>query len=113
MERSIVIFYSTRIAPCVSATALCFLVTTACADPENGERLARHWCAACHVVASDQHQASVDVPPFATIGQMPNFSSEKLAFFLLEPHPKMPNMALTRREAADIADYVKSLGRAR
>jgi hypothetical protein len=36
-----------------------------------------------------------DVPPFATIAPA-GFSLEKLAFFLLEPHPNMPNMALTR-----------------
>jgi hypothetical protein len=28
---------------------------------------------------------------------------------LLEPHPKMPNMSLTRTEAADIAEYINSL----
>jgi hypothetical protein len=43
---------------------------------------------------------------------MPGFSVEKLAFFLLEPHPKMPSMALTRREASDIAEYIAKLGRA-
>jgi hypothetical protein len=32
-----------------------------------------------------------------------------LAFFLLDPHPKMPDMALTRAEAADLAAYISSL----
>jgi hypothetical protein len=27
-------------------------------------------------------------------------------FFLLEPHPKMPSMSLTRNEANDIAAYI-------
>jgi hypothetical protein len=31
------------------------------------------------------------------------------AFFLLDPHPKMPNLALSRREADDIAAYIGSL----
>jgi mono/diheme cytochrome c family protein len=34
-----------------------------------------------------------------------------VATFLLNPHPKMPNMSLTRVEAADIADYIKSLAK--
>ncbi|MGY4419945.1 mono/diheme cytochrome c family protein [Bradyrhizobium sp. JR6.1] len=38
-----------------------------------------------------------------------SFSPEKLAFFLLDPHPKMPNFPLNRAEAADIAAYVASL----
>ena len=83
---------------------------TAVADPETGERLAQRWCAACHLVAPDQRQASADVAPFATIARMPGFNAEKLAFFLLHPHPKMPDLPLTRREAADIADYIARLG---
>ena len=94
------------------SAVLGLFAATAAADPENGERLARSWCARCHIVAPDQQRASADVPPFATIARMPGFSVEKLAFFLLEPHPKMPNMALTRREASDIAEYIAKLGRA-
>ena len=79
------------------------------ADAANGERLARQWCASCHLVASDQKQASSDVPAFATIARMSGFGRDKLAFFLLDPHPKMPNMSLTRNEAIDLADYISSL----
>jgi hypothetical protein len=28
---------------------------------------------------------------------------------LLEPHPKMPNMSLSRTEAADLAAYIATL----
>jgi hypothetical protein len=28
---------------------------------------------------------------------------KKIAFFLLDPHPKMPNFPLSRSEAADLA----------
>jgi mono/diheme cytochrome c family protein len=80
------------------------------ADPNHGEQLARRWCASCHVVANDQSQASSDAPPFAMIARHPNFNAERLAFFLLDPHPKMPNMALTRLEATDLAAYIASLG---
>ena len=89
-----------------------FGLTTAAAlaaDRDHGAKLATRWCASCHVVDDDQKQASVDVPPFAAIAHMPNLSAEKLAFFLLDPHPKMPNFPLTRNEAADIAAYIASL----
>jgi mono/diheme cytochrome c family protein len=79
------------------------------ADAANGERLARQWCASCHVVASDQKQANADVPAFSTIARRSGFSRDRLAFFLLDPHPKMPNMSLTRNEATDLADYITSL----
>lgn len=79
------------------------------ADADRGAVLAKRWCATCHLVESDQKQASADVPPFAVIARKPDFSSEKIASFLLEPHPKMPNFPLSRDEAADIAAYIGSL----
>jgi mono/diheme cytochrome c family protein len=79
------------------------------ADMDHGADLAKRWCATCHVVDSDQRQASADVPPFAAIARKPDLSPEKLAFFLLDPHPKMPNFPLNRAEAADIAAYIASL----
>jgi len=79
------------------------------ADADQGGVLARRWCSSCHAVAADQKQASADVPPFAVIAQKPDFSEEKIATFLLEPHPKMPNYALSRYETADIAAYIGSL----
>jgi mono/diheme cytochrome c family protein len=79
------------------------------ADPDNGERLARRWCSPCHVVASDQRGPTGEAPPFATIAAKPDFDAARLAFFLLEPHPKMPNMQLSRTEAADLAAYIATL----
>lgn len=79
------------------------------ADADHGEELARRWCAPCHVVDGGQKQASADVPPFAAIANKSDFNAEKLAFFLLDPHPKMPNFSLSRNEAGDIASYIGSL----
>jgi mono/diheme cytochrome c family protein len=81
------------------------------ADSRQGEQLARRWCAGCHVVASDQRQAMTEAPPFASIANRPDFDTNRLAFFLLDPHPKMPNMSLTRTEAGDIAAYIASLAK--
>lgn len=79
------------------------------ADADQGATLAKRWCASCHVVDGDQKQASADVPPFSTIAHKPDFSPEKVAAFLVEPHPKMPNFPLSRSEAADIAAYIGTL----
>jgi mono/diheme cytochrome c family protein len=79
------------------------------ADANHGAELAKRWCATCHLVDSAQKQASADVPPFATIARKSDFNPEKVAFFLLDPHPKMPNFPLSRNEAADIAAYIESL----
>jgi mono/diheme cytochrome c family protein len=79
------------------------------ADADHGAELAKRWCASCHAVDSGQKQASADVPPFAAIANKPDFSAEKLAFFLLDPHPKMPNFPLSRNEASDIAAFIAAL----
>jgi len=79
------------------------------ADANHGAELAKRWCASCHLIDGGQREASADVPPFATIARRSDFTPEKVAFFLLDPHPKMPNFPLSRNEAADIAAYIASL----
>jgi mono/diheme cytochrome c family protein len=82
------------------------------ADADNGSRLAHRWCEACHIVTPTQHRAGSDMaPPFATIAKRPGNSASRIALFLLDPHPKMPDMSLSRSEAADLAAYITSLAR--
>lgn len=80
--------------------------TASAADAANGERLARRWCMSCHVVTPSQHLSSADAAPFSAIAATPGFNEALLAFFLLDPHPKMPDMSLSRTEAADLAAYI-------
>jgi mono/diheme cytochrome c family protein len=83
--------------------------TAYAADPSNGERLARQWCASCHLVAPDQTGPTSEAPPFATLAARTDLDAGKIASFLLDPHPRMPNMALTREETTDLAAYIESL----
>jgi mono/diheme cytochrome c family protein len=103
---------SRTIAGLLSIIVLAALSSSAvAADAANGGTLAKRWCAACHVVASDQQRGSTEAPPFSAIADKPNFDAGKLALFLLEPHPKMPNMNLSRNEAADLAAYIATQGK--
>jgi len=81
------------------------------AQPARGQKLARHWCASCHIVASDQKGGSDTAPPFATIARKPGFDGGKIALFLMDPHPKMPDMQLSRDEAKDLGAYIASLAK--
>jgi mono/diheme cytochrome c family protein len=95
---------------CLAVTALLILpVTAQAADVNTGRQLAQRWCATCHLVTPEQTRANADVPAFAAVAARPGFDEHKLAFFLLDPHPKMPNMGLTRTEAGDLAAYIASL----
>lgn len=80
------------------------------ADARHGETLAKRWCTGCHLVGPEQSSATTDAPPFAVVAKMPNFDEGRLMFFLLDPHPKMPNMQLSRDDATDLAAYIATLG---
>lgn len=97
---------------CSPLIAAVIVATTSAfgADANNGERLALRWCAACHVVSATQRQSTTDqAPPFAAIARTPGFDAAKVALFLLDPHPKMPDMSLSRKEAGDLAAYIATL----
>lgn len=91
------------------ALAALSLAPARAADAAHGGELAGRWCAACHIVAEDQTHGADNVPTFAAIARMPGFTAEKIALFLRDPHPKMPDMQLSRSEAADLAAYIESV----
>jgi len=93
----------------IAFLAICAAGPAFSADAEHGERLARRWCSSCHVVAPDQRNTTAEAPPFAVIAKKPDFDATKIAVFLLAPHPKMPDMGLSRAEAADLAEYIATL----
>src|SRR4051812_2224286 len=96
--------------PYLAMAALSVSQSATAADANNGDRLAHRWCEACHVVAPRQSRPATDqAPPFATIARMPEFDAARIALFLLNPHPKMPDMNLTRTEASDLAAYIATL----
>src|SRR5262245_34525498 len=78
------------------------------ADARMGEILAKRWCNACHVVSSDQRQGTTQAPPFSAVARRADFNETTVAYFLLAPHPRMPDMNLSRSEAADLAAYIKT-----
>ena len=81
------------------------------ADAAHGEQLAKRWCAACHIVSPDQTHGADNAPPFASVARMPGFSADNIAKFLMDPHPKMPDMQLGRDEAKDLGAYIASLAK--
>ncbi len=95
----------------LSAFLLLGAGSAAAADAAQGEILAKRWCASCHIVAPDQTRGADSVPTFASIAKRPDFSADKTAKFLMDPHPKMPDMQLGRGEAADLGAYIASLGK--
>ncbi len=97
-----------------SAFAIMFMLTAlqpanALENPAKGKALAEQWCSSCHLVSPDQASAKADAPPFMTIARRSDEDLERLAVFLIDPHPKMPNFNLSRQQIADILGYIRTL----
>jgi mono/diheme cytochrome c family protein len=86
-------------------------VPSLAADPDEGRRLAERWCSSCHVVSSSQTKGQDGVPSFAKIGAARELDERALTAFLSSPHPRMPDMALTRPELAALVAWIKAEGR--
>lgn len=90
----------------IAAIGLPSVVTAG--DARSGRQLAERWCQSCHAISANQPMAVTEAPPFATIAGKPGFDEAKTAAFLLEPHPKMPPIGLSREAAADLAAFIAS-----
>jgi mono/diheme cytochrome c family protein len=77
-------------------------------DAQKGGIIAQRWCESCHVVTKDQTSANADAPSFFDVAQR-RTDRKKIANFLVNPHPPMPDMHLSRREIDDIVSYIRSL----
>ncbi|ATQ69518.1 MULTISPECIES: c-type cytochrome [Methylosinus] len=91
-----------------AAVIIAALPALAAGDAAHGKRIAQRWCASCHLVTDGQKRAMADAPSFADIAHRRE-DAKALANFLVDPHPKMPDMHLSRREIDDIVSYIRSL----
>lgn len=100
----------------LAAVAAAWLAGAAAADAQDvaaGHALAREACRSCHVVdrVDPKPRLLTIGPPFVEIANTPGMTVMALHAFLATPHPKMPNLILTGREAADVIAYIRSLRR--
>ena len=79
------------------------------ADANNGKQLAAARCMPCHGIPGQPSDVA-KATPFEVIARKFAPTPEALAFWILDPHPRM-NLALTRREAEDIAAYINGLAK--
>jgi len=99
--------------PCLLFAAVAGLASARAQQQLNareGERLARQWCASCHLVARDQAgPAPNTAPSFASIAARPQATPGALSVIIQMPYPRMPQIALSRDETAHIVAYILSL----
>lgn len=100
---------ATRFVACLLSGVPLLAGPASAADATNGERIAARWCVSCHAIGREEPRVSTEAKPFVQIARTPEFNDRSLALFLLDPHPKMPDMGLSRAEAADLAAYIATL----
>jgi mono/diheme cytochrome c family protein len=79
-----------------------------------GLRVARQWCAACHVVSRDMPTpapAMDAAPSFSSVARRADTTETGLRVFLQTPHANMPNWQLGRGELDAVVAYILSLSR--
>lgn len=81
------------------------------ADVKHGEKLARQWCANCHVIGGEQAAGGDAAPTFASIAETAAERTDDLKAWLADPHPPMPDLSLTRYEIDDLLAYIESLSK--
>lgn len=87
--------------PLVPATALA-------ADAAAGAAMAQQWCSGCHV-ADGAKRGSDAAPSFADIARRAHSDKSWVRTWLIQPHPPMPNLNLTRKEIDDIIAYLETV----
>jgi mono/diheme cytochrome c family protein len=89
--------------------AMCLLSRPAAANAANGERLARQWCANCHVIDGSGPSATLPQGPPSFRVAAGHLNPGELRAFLSHPHGAMPDLALTRAEIDDLIAYIEKL----
>jgi len=85
------------------------LPQSARADAAAGERLARQWCANCHVIDNSGPATTLPQGPPAFRIIAGHLDRDQMRAFLSHPHGAMPDLALTRAEIEDLIAYIGSL----
>jgi mono/diheme cytochrome c family protein len=80
----------------------------ALADIADGERLARQWCANCHVIDGSGPSNSLPQGPPSFRVAAGHLNPAELRAFLTRPHGQMPDLSLTRAEIDDLIAYIES-----
>ena len=77
-------------------------------DPAAGLELASQLCTACHIVGAERVGSDV-APPFLAIARNSEITVTELHGWIGPRHPRLPNLALSPKQAADINAYLDTL----
>lgn len=77
-------------------------------DATTGQRFAAKACGGCHVLAPTPATDTM-APDFSSIANTDGMSAVAIRQFLFGPHPTMPNIRLSPKQADDLTAYILTL----
>ena len=77
-------------------------------DAQAGRELVNRSCVSCHA-ASGVSRASDAAPPLSFLARDNRYRSAFVRGWLMEPHPPMPGIPLSRQQINDIVAYLETL----
>jgi mono/diheme cytochrome c family protein len=112
MRSSFVNSTLTFAAPALIALIVASTPVLAEGNAPAGKRLSQRWCASCHQV-EPKGPAKDTAPPFAALGVQKGKDPGWIRAWLVNPHPPMQGINLSRQQIDDIVAYLQSLAPAR
>lgn len=77
-------------------------------NAEAGKQLVQNSCTACHAPMDTVH-ASDQAPPLSFLAHDRKADPRWVRGWLMDPHPPMPNIMLSRQQVADVMAYLATL----
>jgi mono/diheme cytochrome c family protein len=77
-------------------------------NAEAGKQLVLNSCTACHAPMGTTH-ASDQAPPLSFLAHDNKSHPEWVHAWLMDPHPPMPEIMLSRQQIADVMAYLATL----
>lgn len=77
-------------------------------NPEAGKQLVLNSCTSCHAPMDSAH-ASDQAPPLSFLAHDNKSDPRWVRAWLMDPHPPMPNIMLSRQQVADVMAYLATL----
>jgi mono/diheme cytochrome c family protein len=100
-----------RITMLIALTAMIGHATVAYAasgNAEAGRQLVMRSCSSCHATESAK-TATDNAPPFSAVAKSNKENPAWIRGWLMQPHPPMPNISLSRQQIDDIIAYLGTL----
>jgi len=84
------------------------LAATPRGNPEDGRKLVMNSCSSCH--ATDASRVTTDgVPPLSFVARDNKTNPAWIRGWLMNPHPPMPGIMLSRQQIEDVIAYLNTL----